>query len=147
MPYVAEEINAAVAVKNTSKVNFTMQYGGQPFTYPCAGKIKIVPYAVALHHFGFEIASKGGLVRFTNDRREDGTETPYHAARANFLPWGWQSDNNPVDARTKPDGNMINPTRKRDEFEKIRDAWENHISGKLVSMPREMNEAAFEALP
>jgi hypothetical protein len=147
MPHIAEQINAAVAIRNTSKVNLTMQYAGQPFTYPCSGKVKIVPYAVGMHHFGFELGPHGGIIRQSADKRDDGTETPYHAARASFLPWGWQHDETPVDKRTKPDGSLYNPTLRKDEFEKIRDAWENHISAKLVSMPREMSESQFESLP
>ena len=142
-----QPVNAAVAVKNTSKINITMMFDQEAFVYPGSGKVKIVPYVVALQHFGFEIAPSGQLYRNTANEDESGEETQYHAARASFLPWGWMNDETPVDKRTLADGSMRDPCPRKERFDQIRDAWENHITGKLVSMPREMSSTQFDALP
>jgi hypothetical protein len=127
-----------VAVKNSSDVPFYPKYDGKEYAYPPGRKVTIVPFAVAHHHFGFELDGQGRIYRNTAAEYEDGEETAYYSARANLLPWGWEHDENPI---------KRGATEKRaDLFAKMRDAFENGITGKLIQAPREISEEQFEKI-
>jgi hypothetical protein len=138
--------NVAVAVTNTGSITLYRQFGiGKTYEFPkpVNGKVKpvVVPFHVAHSFFGFEIKN-GRLVRNTDDKYDDGTETSYYASRASYLPWGWEHNKsayNPEDPADKQ-------VSKEAMFRRIRDTWENHIDAKMVNQPKEMSIEQYEAL-
>jgi hypothetical protein len=140
--------NCSVAVKNTGRVTIHRQYDGKNYEFASGGKITVVPFAVAHHFFGFELTPNGRLYRNTEDKYADtNDETAYYVARANFLPWGWSMDKDDNLKPYNPRAPKEKQVSKLEMFDLIRDAWENHIEGRLITLKTEINETDYAALP
>jgi hypothetical protein len=145
MPHQTEMVNCSVAIRNTGKITICRRYDGKDWQFPKGGKeVTIVPFSLAHHFFGFEIEPRTNrLYRNTDEKYDEGDETAYYVARANFVPWGWINDERPFNPRDPKDKQIP----KSEMYEVILDTWENHITGKLLTLPREMSVEQFEALP
>lgn len=142
--------NCSVAIKNTGTVKLHRQYAQKNHMFP-PGKIEVISFELAHHFFGFELTPNGRLYRNEVEKYPDGQDSAWYSARANFLPWGWSLDKpenkeSTVKAGKAQNGELIMMSRQ-EMFEHLKDTWENHIEGRLISFPKEMSESDFDSLP
>jgi hypothetical protein len=143
--------NCSVAIRNTGPMTLHRQYAQKNHEFPKGGAITVVSYELAHHFFGFELNPKGQLFRNEIEKYADGQDSAWYSARANFLPWGWsiakeENEKPSVKVGKDKDGNVLLMS-KMEVFEQLKDTWENHIEGRLISFPRELSAEQFNRLP
>jgi hypothetical protein len=134
--------NEKVAIRNSSAINWALEYGGQTWRYP-AGEVTLVPFEVAHKHFGFEVDEEGKVFRNTADEYSDGEETQYRSSLASILPECWKTNalaNVPID-----EGEWAGKTHK-EAYKLLRASYETGISAKLVKAPKKISTQQWDQL-
>ena len=118
-----------VAVKNTGKVNWKLDYDGRTYSYP-VGKVVTVPYLVAHFHFGVELKN-GRLVWDRRERDDQGQETRFHNRLASYEPKGLMDYGN-------------NKYADMAEYQKWRDSFRNGLEFGAVPRTSGVSTEVFD---